>query len=181
MTLEEFRATRIWSDDLGESIPECNYGEQSLPVRGWIYLDELIIEEVAAHWPADARKRGKWYLLIDRDEYITDDLARLEEILYRFAVSSGACEGDEIRRAEDEPPDEDDTPPTAAELRALNLRTIDAMYGTTDGIGFEMLMIVARKYLLPLLPDEAIAELAEMHLEHERRMTRESERRHRGL
>lgn len=69
----------------------------------------------------------------------------------------------------------------AIEARKTNLATIDAMYGTTDGIGLEMLMVVARKYLLPLLPDEAIAELAEMHLEHERRMTRESERRHRGL
>jgi hypothetical protein len=43
--------------------------------KGYLYLDGLYIEEVPPHWPEAAKAPGKWSLLIDRDDWITDDLA----------------------------------------------------------------------------------------------------------
>jgi hypothetical protein len=46
-------------------------------------------------------------------------------------------------------------------IREKNLRDIQNLYGVEDGVGREMLMDVASKYLLHMLPDAAIAELAQ--------------------
>lgn len=60
----------------------------------------------------------------------------------------------------------------ASVIRARNLRDIHDLYGTEEGIGREMLMQVASKYLLDMLPDAAISELAELHRFHDRRQSR---------
>jgi hypothetical protein len=62
------------------------------PARGYLYLGELYIEEVQPHWPDAAKARGKWHLLLDRDDWITDDLETLERKLYDWAVSEGYFE-----------------------------------------------------------------------------------------
>lgn len=68
--------------------------------------------------------------------------------------------------------DDDDVPPTAEEkarVRAKNLRDIRSLYGTGEGPGRAMLLEVMGRYLLDILPDEAIAELAAMHRAHDAR------------
>ena len=47
------------------------------------------------HWPEAAKARGKWHLLIGRDEWITDDLETLERKLYDWAASEGYFEGND--------------------------------------------------------------------------------------
>lgn len=55
------------------------------------------------------------------------------------------------------------TPDDMRRIREKNIRDIKNLYGVDDGIGREMLMEVASKYLLDMLPDQAIAELAQRH------------------
>lgn len=52
--------------------------------------------------------------------------------------------------------------------RAKNLRDIQDLYGT-EGEGREMLMEVASRYMLAMLPNAAIAELADMHRQRDAR------------
>lgn len=80
MTFEEFQATGRRCDDLDGN------------GRGRRYLDILFIEEVLPNWPEAARKEGKWHLLIENCEWITDDLAALERRLYDWAIQSGYVE-----------------------------------------------------------------------------------------
>jgi len=91
ITFEQFVATRTWHDDLGAALSDARWhGEPA--ARGYTYLDALYIEEVQPHWPADARQRGRWHLLIGRDDWITDNLETLERRLYAFATSEGYCD-----------------------------------------------------------------------------------------
>jgi hypothetical protein len=53
---------------------------------------------VQPHWPDAAKARGKWHLLIARDEWITDDLD--ERKLYDWAASEGYFEGKDSIEAE---------------------------------------------------------------------------------
>jgi hypothetical protein len=52
--------------------------------------------------------------------------------------------------------------------RERDLRTIADLYGT-EGLGLQLLLEVAPPYLLAMLPDRAIAELAQRHLSEEHR------------
>lgn len=88
MTVDEFVATRVWCDDLGTKLSDARW-EGEPKARGWLYLDALYIEEVQDHWPAEAKAKGKWHLLIGRDEEITNDLPVLEKQLLQFAKSEG--------------------------------------------------------------------------------------------
>jgi hypothetical protein len=90
MTIEEFRATRVWTDDLPALLVDIPFGEDrgSTP-RGWVYLGDLYIEQVLDDWPEETRAFGGWYLLIANSEYVSNDLARLEGILFEWAVSEG--------------------------------------------------------------------------------------------
>lgn len=88
-TFETFQATKEWTDDLGTVLADDAWTDDPVPARGWLYLGSLYIDEVLAHWPDDCRSRGRWHLLIERDEWITDDLELLERKLYAFAVSVG--------------------------------------------------------------------------------------------
>jgi hypothetical protein len=87
MTFEEFTATRKHVSDIGEVLADARWEDEPAPARGFIYLDELYIEEVQDWWPEAAKAEGKYHLLLDRDEWITDDLTALERRLYRFAKS----------------------------------------------------------------------------------------------
>jgi hypothetical protein len=94
MTMDEFRATRRDYADLTQSsVPDADMywpvGDRATtpPPQGLVYLDTLVIERVLPHWPATARARGAYYLLVQNYECITDDLPTLERQLYDFAVS----------------------------------------------------------------------------------------------
>ena len=69
-------------------------------------------------------------------------------------------------RFQDECADED---ALRSGVRARNLRDIRNLYGTEEGPGREMLMEVVGRYMLDLLPDAAIAELAAMHRRRDER------------
>src|SRR5262245_27362270 len=89
MTLNEFRASREWSDNLGKFFADMRWDDEPTPAKGWVYLGALYIEEVAPHWPNETRKAGKWHLLISNCSLVTDNLTKLEERLYEFALSEG--------------------------------------------------------------------------------------------
>jgi hypothetical protein len=94
LTFEQFQATRRYSEDIGAAIADARW-EGEPPAKGYLYLDLLYIEEVQPHWPDAAKARGKWHLLIGRDEWITDDLETLERKLYDWAASEGYFEGND--------------------------------------------------------------------------------------
>jgi hypothetical protein len=85
MTFEMFQATRRWSDNLVRDAASQDWEPAPATPRGWVYLDGLFIDEVLAYWPDEAKAAGKWHLLIERDEYITDDLEPLERKLFDWA------------------------------------------------------------------------------------------------
>lgn len=99
MTFEQFQATRRYSENIGAAISDARW-EGEPPAKGYLYLDVLYIEEVQPHWPDAAKARGKWHLLIARDEWITDDLETLERKLYDWAASEGYFEGKDSIEAE---------------------------------------------------------------------------------
>jgi hypothetical protein len=88
MTFTEFQATKQETNDLGTTLSDALWDNEP-PARGLIYLGVFFIDEVMAHWPEAARKQGKWHLLLERDEWISDNLAELEKRLYDFAISAG--------------------------------------------------------------------------------------------
>ena len=88
MTFERFQATKKDCSDLGAALNDSMWDGEP-PAEGLIYLDALYIEKVSPHWPESARNQGKWHLIINRDEWISDDLTTLEHKLYDFAVSEG--------------------------------------------------------------------------------------------
>jgi hypothetical protein len=86
MTLEQFQATRRHSDRLAEEINDEALGGAA---TGFIYLGCLFIEDVNDSWHEKARAQGKFHLLIGRDEWLSNDLAELERLLFEFADSEG--------------------------------------------------------------------------------------------
>lgn len=88
MTFEQFQNTKAWCSDIGELIQDARWNGEP-PARGCVYLGCLYIEEVQDHWPEATKTRGKWHLILNRDEYVSNDLAALERKLYAFAVSEG--------------------------------------------------------------------------------------------
>jgi len=93
MTFEQFQASKKHSDDLAKDLPdqlfEAEGGDPTHVARGWIYDGTYFIDEVLEWWPEDARREGRWHLLLERSEFITDDLESLERKLYRWCVQSG--------------------------------------------------------------------------------------------
>lgn len=96
MTYDQFIATRKWSNNLAVDCEAYSDGEQSDHVQtGYIYCGSLYIEATEDWWPEDAQQQGKWHLLLERDEYITNDLDALQRRLYRWAMAAGFDESDE--------------------------------------------------------------------------------------
>jgi hypothetical protein len=90
MTFEEFQATRHFVPDLAKALPDYfNDAPDALPAPGYVYCDNLIIEEVQDHWPDNARALGRWYLMLGNWERISDDLSDLERHLYEYAQGEG--------------------------------------------------------------------------------------------
>jgi hypothetical protein len=92
MTFEQFQATREHHDDLRRIPAVFSQIDGEMAAPGNTYLGSFFINELTAEWPPEVARRGKWHLLIERDEWISDDLALLERKLFEFAASSGACE-----------------------------------------------------------------------------------------
>ena len=89
MTFEQFQATRTDCDDLGAVLSDGFWDDAEKPAKGFIYLGCLFIEKVQDHWPDASKAEGKYHLIIERSEWITDDLESLERRLYAFADSDG--------------------------------------------------------------------------------------------
>jgi hypothetical protein len=68
---------------------DASWEGEPVPARGYLYLEALYIEEVQAHWPDAAKAQGKWHLLTERNESISDNLEKLERALYAWALSNG--------------------------------------------------------------------------------------------
>jgi hypothetical protein len=93
MTFEQFQASKRWSDNFYRDLPDqCFPGfpdDDGQIARGWIYDGTYFIDEVLDSWPEDARREGRWHLILERSEFISDDLVDLERRLYAFALQSG--------------------------------------------------------------------------------------------
>jgi hypothetical protein len=91
LTFEQFQASRTWCPDLPAVLTNDNWGDPNNGTPcGWLYLGALYIEDTSAsHWPPQCRAEGRWYLILGRDERITDDLESLERDLYAYATSEG--------------------------------------------------------------------------------------------
>lgn len=90
MTFEDFQNTRRFVDNLGAAIADARWNDEP-PATGYLYLDALYIELVGKHWPAETREKGSFYLLLGREEWISDDLTGLEHRLYDWACREGYC------------------------------------------------------------------------------------------
>ena len=80
MRFQEFQASRKWCDDLSQYID--SRGENEPKPKGYLYVDSYYIESITDHWPEEIRALGGWYLLIDRSEYVHNNLVWLEYILW---------------------------------------------------------------------------------------------------
>lgn len=91
MSLDAFIATGRDSADLRVEpcLNDRSWDYHDHPVPGRIYLDSLLIEaRPAAGWPNRAPEA--YHLATDgRTEYMSDDLLKLEALLYAFAVREG--------------------------------------------------------------------------------------------
>jgi hypothetical protein len=92
MTFEEFQATRRPSENLSKDLPGVYFYNDDPISAGFIYLNSLYIEDVHKFWPETAKREGKYYLLLERSEWISNDLADLERKLYDFAIDNGYAE-----------------------------------------------------------------------------------------
>jgi hypothetical protein len=85
MTFKEFQATGVDCADLGAALQDESLKGQA----GRVYLDSLFLEDTTG-WPADnASKVSRWYTVIGRSEYTSDDIGQIERVLYDFAGSEG--------------------------------------------------------------------------------------------
>ncbi len=102
MTFAEFQATGRDAPDLGAFLRD--FGIDEPDARGRIYLKSLFLEDTST-WPETlpGKSRGRWYTLIGRSEFESDDLAEIERTLYRFAISEGYITPDPNDPITDEP------------------------------------------------------------------------------
>jgi hypothetical protein len=99
LSFEEFCASK---SEFKNATQDENPNVSEDGANGFLYPGCLVIEDVT-HWNHES---GKYYLILERSEYVTDDLAALEQKLYEFAIDSGAVHAPETAQ----------TPaPTAAE------------------------------------------------------------------
>jgi hypothetical protein len=87
VTFEEFQQTRKPCDDIGAAI-QCDMGAPG-PETGFLY-GGLYISTRQDWWSEEAKARGGYHLILERDEYISDDLESLERKLYEWALCYGA-------------------------------------------------------------------------------------------
>jgi hypothetical protein len=85
MTFDQFRETGRDCDDLGAALSDSAWDDYPTPARGRLYLGGLWIQQKPeAGWLND---RGeKWWLLIGREDWLSDDLVELERLLFEYAA-----------------------------------------------------------------------------------------------
>jgi hypothetical protein len=84
-TFAEFQATRREVPHLGDVIDEPFVNK----TPGFVYLDRLYIEKRAKWWPEELKARGQFYLRIENQEYVANELDLLECRLYVWAADAG--------------------------------------------------------------------------------------------
>lgn len=82
-----FQMTRRYCDDLGTALSDSLWDENGHKGIGFLYGD-LFIEIQQDWWPDEAKAQGRYHLLIERDERITNDLESLERDLFEFATGT---------------------------------------------------------------------------------------------
>lgn len=88
LTFPAFQATKREVDDVGTVFGFAYSGEdRSLP--GFVYADSCYIEKLADN------PRGAFHLLIERSDWISDDLADLERILWAQHYLPETCSPDD--------------------------------------------------------------------------------------
>lgn len=96
MTFEEFQATRRAVGDVSVADRNCEELEPDSPRdAGFVYATGLFISRVGLHWPDTSRMRGSFHLLMSNEEWIDDDLVRLERELYdafSFELAEENCQ-----------------------------------------------------------------------------------------
>ncbi len=93
MTLDEFRTTGRDCADLGAALDDSYWEDAAVPARGRLYLTgRLWIERrPESGWPNGSSE--EWFLLIGREDWLSDDLPRLEALLYEYALAEGLFDG----------------------------------------------------------------------------------------
>lgn len=91
MTLEQFQATRTSTADLESALNTSIYDDPEIKCPGLIYVGTLYIEESHANWTEKAREGGKYFLVINNRDWLSDDVEMLERHLFDYAVSEGIC------------------------------------------------------------------------------------------
>lgn len=92
LTFPEFQATKREVDDVGNAL-DFDYGDGIIH-PGFIYADSYYIEKLTDN------PRGAFYLLIDRSDWISDDLASLERILWAQHYLPETCSPDDTLDAD---------------------------------------------------------------------------------
>lgn len=92
MTFEQFQATRVASENLAAMLPDMPWDDAAQKATGYVYLDQLFIEDVKSYWPEKTKARGNFHLIIGNFEMIDFDLANLERHLFEYAKSEGFCD-----------------------------------------------------------------------------------------
>ena len=95
MTFEQFQTSGRYCGDLGKALDDASFddadGSGQKLATGRIYGDPrypLYIESTK-DWETVRSNGNAWYLILERDEYLSNDLPQLERLLYDFAVTSG--------------------------------------------------------------------------------------------
>jgi hypothetical protein len=90
MTLEEFRATGQDVHDLGMVLSDSRWEPKTQ--QGRLYVGCLYIERRPAEGWENGDPHG-WFLSADpHEEWLSDDLPRLEALLYEWALANGYFE-----------------------------------------------------------------------------------------
>lgn len=82
-----FQMTRRYCDDLGTALSDSMWDENGHKGIGFLY-GGLFIEITQDWWPDEAKAQGRYHLLIERDERISNDLESLERDLFEFATGT---------------------------------------------------------------------------------------------
>ena len=81
-TFEQFIASRRHVADLEKELGINIYDDPSIPCPGYVYLDSFYIEESCDNWTDLAKEGGRYFLIIGRVDWLSDDLDLLERTLW---------------------------------------------------------------------------------------------------
>ena len=84
MTFQEFQATKREATREEVEREGMTYITEQTK-RILLYAHGLYIESTEG-WGEEMEKQGKWYLILERSEYVSDDLQKLEKLLYEWGA-----------------------------------------------------------------------------------------------